>query len=50
MTNLLEFDIVIISNERRFYFMDILEILIAEECGVFDDLDKDKEEREEESK
>ena len=30
--------------------MDIMEILIAEECGVFDDLDKDKEEREEESK
>ena len=28
--------------------MDITEILIAEECGVFDDLDKDKEEREEE--
>ena len=28
--------------------MDIMEILIAEECGVFDDLDKDKEEREEE--
>ena len=26
--------------------MDILEILIAEECGVFDD-DKDKKEREE---
>lgn len=30
--------------------MDIMEILIAEECGVFDDLDKDNEEREEESK
>lgn len=30
--------------------MDILDILIADECGVFDDLDKDKEEREEESK
>ena len=28
--------------------MDIMEILIADECGVFDDLDKDKEEREEE--
>ena len=27
---------------------DIMEILIADECGVFDDLDKDKEEREEE--
>ena len=26
--------------------MDIMEILIAEECGVFDD-DKDKKEREE---
>ena len=25
-----------------------MEILIADECGVFDDLDKDKEEREEE--
>lgn len=31
--------------------MDILEILIADECGVFDDLeDKEKEERKEESK
>ena len=30
--------------------MDIMEILIAEECGVFDDLDRDKEEREEEKK
>lgn len=29
--------------------MDIMEILIAEECGVFDDLE-DKKEREEESK
>lgn len=29
--------------------MDIMEILIAEECGVFDDLE-DKEEREEENK
>lgn len=28
--------------------MDIMEILIAEECGVFDGLEKDKEEREEE--
>ena len=28
--------------------MDILEILIADECGVFDDLEKDKKEREEE--
>lgn len=28
--------------------MDILEILIADECGVFDDLE-DKEEREEEN-
>ena len=28
--------------------MDIMEILIAEECGVFDD-DKDKKEREEEN-
>ena len=27
--------------------MDIMEILIADECGVFDDLE-DKEEREEE--
>lgn len=26
--------------------MDIMEILIAEECGVFDDLDKDKKEEE----
>jgi len=33
-----------------FYFMDILDVLIAEECGVFDDLEKDKKEREEESK
>ena len=33
-----------------FLFMDIMEILIADECGVFDDLDKDKEEREEENK
>lgn len=30
--------------------MDIMEILIAEECGVFDDLDKDKEERKEEKR
>ena len=30
--------------------MDILDVLIAEECGVFDDLEKDKKEREEESK
>ena len=30
--------------------MDILEILIADECGVFDDLDKNKEEREEDKK
>ena len=30
--------------------MDIMEILIAEECGVFDDLEKEKKEREEESK
>lgn len=29
--------------------MDIMEILIAEECGVFDDLE-DKEEREEDKK
>ncbi len=29
--------------------MDIMEILIADECGVFDDLE-DKKEREEESK
>jgi hypothetical protein len=29
--------------------MDIMEILIADECGVFDD-DKDKKEREEEGK
>ena len=35
---------------KRSDLMDIMEILIAEECGVFDDLDKDKEEREEESK
>lgn len=28
--------------------MDIMEILIAEECGVFDDLE-DKKEREEEN-
>ena len=27
--------------------MDIMEILIADECGVFDDLDKDKKEEEE---
>lgn len=27
--------------------MDIMEILIAEECGVFDDLDKNKEGEEE---
>jgi len=27
--------------------MDIMEILIAEECGVFDDLDKEKKEKEE---
>jgi hypothetical protein len=27
--------------------MDIMEILIAEECGVFDDLDKDKKGEEE---
>ena len=30
--------------------MDVMEILIADECGVFDDLDKDKEEREEDKK
>jgi hypothetical protein len=29
-----------------FYFMDIMEILIAEECGVFDDLEDKKEEEE----
>lgn len=26
--------------------MDIMEILIADECGVFDDLNKDNEEEE----
>lgn len=31
-----------------FLFMDIMEILIADECGVFDGLDKNKEERGEE--
>lgn len=30
--------------------MDILEILIAEECGVFDDLDKDRKEEKERDK
>ena len=38
--------IILFCSQRWGINMDIMEILIAEECGVFDDLEDKKEEEE----